>query len=462
MLPGWATWISCAGLGLEGYRRAPTPVVKIAFANAVYIYYIQRQMTDSATYFFRQVQADSVLAPAHFRGQLYLNFGSMLIESGTPALAIPYVLKAADILRQTGEPIPKVFFNIALSYHLLQQPRLSNAYLDSIEMNTIPGDKWGFIKEIWALRSENFKNQGQYLLAKTAMDSAMVSYNIQMDSSLLGQARELEAKYTVQAKDKAIESLSQSNQLHERINAQQRTIIFSMVVVGSLVVLLAFLLWRRRQTQVRLRQVLLEQQLLRSQMNPHIIFNILNILQRFIRMGDNARALDSLAKISHFIRLTLENAREQYVSLQDEVDALQYYLHLQQSIYVDRFDYEISLFDSFAESSLLIPPMLLQPFVENAILHGIKNSAQKGKVSIRIDKLPDTLSCRIEDNGVGLESADSKGEKRSVSTAITRERLQLLARQTGKQASLDIYDKSSVGEGQGVVVLLTIPFKTAF
>jgi LytS/YehU family sensor histidine kinase len=198
-------------------------------------------------------------------------------------------------------------------------------------------------------------------------------------------------------------------------------------------------------------------------MEPHFIFNTISVLQSLVRQNERELSIKYLSQFARLLRISLENAREELVPLKVEIEALQHYLSLQQVRFRNVFTYTIDTYEGYADEAdeLLIPPMLLQPFVENAIQHGMagmKDNAGKIRISIRKDAK--TLRFLIEDNGqleTHLRQTDPV-KKNSLSTTITRERLALLSRQAGMPASLDILRRPK-SAGGGMVVTMVIPFQ---
>jgi LytS/YehU family sensor histidine kinase len=209
------------------------------------------------------------------------------------------------------------------------------------------------------------------------------------------------------------------------------------------------------------REESLRQQLLRSRMDSHFLSNTLMGLQRFIRLGDSEGAGKFIQQLGRLIRLSLENAGQPFVPLKNELEALENYLLLQQTLFCNQFDYLIEVEGVDDPEEILIPPMLLQPFTENAILHGFAGQKEKGLLNIRIQKNHEALYCIIEDNGRGfLRYAETnKDHRQSLSTAINQERLQILSRQTRTAARLTIIDKKATSGETGVRVELIVPYK---
>lgn len=210
----------------------------------------------------------------------------------------------------------------------------------------------------------------------------------------------------------------------------------------------------------------LEQKALRLQMNPHFIFNSLNAIQNFVLANDTDKAVNYLAKFSHLMRMILANSTASLITLKDELKALTYYIDLEKLRFDDKFDYvirkEANIDDEFVE----IPPMLFQPYVENAIIHGLVNSTNAGLLDISLRRLNrGTLLCTIKDNGIGRDKANEIRSKSGIKRQpkgmmITQERIEIFNRQNRKNFSVKISDlKNDQGEPLGTKVEFTIQYK---
>jgi anti-sigma regulatory factor (Ser/Thr protein kinase) len=209
----------------------------------------------------------------------------------------------------------------------------------------------------------------------------------------------------------------------------------------------------------------LEQKSLRLQMNPHFIFNSLNSIQSFIVNNDSDKATLYLAKFAQLMRLILSNSREPYVPLKDELKALQYYMDIENLRFDNKFTSRIVLDPNVDDDFIGIPPMIIQPYVENAILHGIIHLHGKGNILISLSIKNDLLVCIVEDDGVGrkkaMEFKEHSGLKhKSRGMLITKERLEILNKQLKGQVSvnvIDLFDES--GKARGTRVEIYIPFQ---
>lgn len=143
-------------------------------------------------------------------------------------------------------------------------------------------------------------------------------------------------------------------------------------------------------------------QSLRREMNPHFIFNSLNSVNHFIRQNDELAANQYLSKFSKLMRNIMENSKDDYIPLNVELELIENYLALEKSRFQDKFEYEVNIDNSLKNSELKIPSMLIQPFIENSIWHGLRYKESKGKVEILIDYQDNKLIVKIKDNGIGI------------------------------------------------------------
>jgi sensor histidine kinase YesM len=210
----------------------------------------------------------------------------------------------------------------------------------------------------------------------------------------------------------------------------------------------------------------LEQKALRLQMNPHFMFNSLNAIQNFVLANDTDKAVNYLAKFSHLMRMILANSTASLITLKDELKSLTHYLDLEKLRFDDKFEYTIRRDPDIDEEFVEIPPMLFQPYVENAIIHGLINSPRQGLLEIILKRITrGTLLCIIRDNGIGREKAtelrNESGIKRQPKgMIITQERIEIFNKQNRKNFSVKVTDlKDQHGEATGTQVEFTIHYK---
>lgn len=240
-----------------------------------------------------------------------------------------------------------------------------------------------------------------------------------------------------------------------------------LILMGALVALMAV---RYRIGRIRkegaLNQKITEMEMtaLRAQMNPHFIFNSLNSIESFIMANEKRLASDYLNKFASLMRMILENSRKQAVSLARDMEAMRLYVDLEKLRFEDKFCYITEIDPPLLVGDYKVAPLLIQPFVENAIIHGIAPSEREGlylKIAVRLDG--DYIHYAIEDNGIGraaslaYTSRSRTVEHKSLGLAISRERIDLLNRLKGSDAVLEIVDLvDKEGKAAGTRVLLTL------
>jgi len=198
---------------------------------------------------------------------------------------------------------------------------------------------------------------------------------------------------------------SKDNELQSERNKQQSIIIYSLSAGLLLLLLLAFYMYRNMKQQ-RVNNNLLALKSLRSQMNPHFIFNALNSVNSFIASNDERTANRYLTDFSKLMRSVLENSEEDFIPLSKEIELLELYTKLEHFRFQEKFDYNITVDEAINVDDFLIPPMLLQPYIENAVWHGLRYKEEKGLLLISLNTHAENeLQIVIEDNGIGREKS---------------------------------------------------------
>lgn len=255
-------------------------------------------------------------------------------------------------------------------------------------------------------------------------------------------------------------SIAKEAALNEALaRSQKEKLIGAIVLLVIILVLLSILYFLKfRNIKVAHEAVVTEQRLLRSQMTPHFIFNSLSVLQGMILNKEDTKAIRYLSKFSKLLRLILENSREKLVPLEEELSAIQNYVDLHNMRSESKFEYKLHL-RGLDDIDIFVPPMLIQPFVENAIQHGFNKNYKDAVISVSLTLKDNKLLCIIQDNGKGLNTNKQVNkDKKSLSTAITSERLKLFAKEYNVVCKLIVEDRSKYNE-QGTQVKLLMPYK---
>lgn len=243
-----------------------------------------------------------------------------------------------------------------------------------------------------------------------------------------------------------------------------------LLALGGLIY--AFIRWRinlvqdreRLQSAYNQRLAEVEMSALRAQMNPHFVFNCLNSINRYILLNQPLVASQYLTKFARLIRLVLDNSKSEMISLEKELETLRLYIEMEAVRFEGRFQYNIQIDEAIDPGSLDIPPMLIQPYVENAIWHGLLHrKGNDGQLDIQIKLEHRDMIIWITDNGVGREAAQalkskSASEHKSHGMTVTAERLKLLSNLYNREIHAQVHDLlQRDGSAAGTRVILTIP-----
>ena len=250
-------------------------------------------------------------------------------------------------------------------------------------------------------------------------------------------------------------------------------ILFILSVFSASVYFLILQIEKERKRKKQLEEIQnrakilgLEQQTLNAHMNRHFIFNALNSIQYYINTQDRKMANMYLSNFAALVRKNLDSAQQESIYLKDELERLRLYMNLEQMRFKDRFDFEIDVEKKLDIDHILVPSMILQPFVENSIMHGILPSERKGIINISIRTHNNDLSFEIKDNGIGIETSITQKEgstSHHVSNGmkITKQRMELLNKITLQNYHVDgpkqITDEN--GKAMGTSALITLPIK---
>jgi tetratricopeptide (TPR) repeat protein len=256
-----------------------------------------------------------------------------------------------------------------------------------------------------------------------------------------------------------ISQLEEEKKLRDEIIQRKNIFNYSLIIsVVVLMILLTLIFLAQRKLKINNKKIALQS--LRREMNPHFIFNSLNSINQYITLNDELEANQFLTQYSKLMRTVMENSSDDFISFSKETEFLKNYLILEKKRFTDAFDYTLKIDESIEHSSnLFIPGMLVQPFIENAIWHGLRYSKDKGKLQIRFSKIGESLRIEIEDDGIGIKKSKehkTMHQKQNKSRGIknTLERIDLLNYVYKKNISCTIQDKELPETG----VLVTIDF----
>ena len=306
------------------------------------------------------------------------------------------------------------------------------------------------IKDAYKTMSDAFSMLNQDKKALEFYIKYKVMYDSIFNAENRDQLNELEKKYQTEKKQQQIEL--QELKLAQQSSELKQEKLLKKTLTGGVIALLllfafvsyAYTLKRKSNIKINLQKekienqakylkkanVVLQQQALSAQMNPHFMYNSLNSVQNYILKNDRIKSSEYLSKFSNLMRKVLENSQNSLITLQEEFEALNLYVDMELIRFKNSFDYKLNIMDGLDLSKYEIPPLILQPFVENAIHHGLRNKAGDKKLKIDVGKKDNIIFIIIEDNGVGREEARKRKQKKlhtykSYGTEITAKRIDL-------------------------------------
>jgi tetratricopeptide (TPR) repeat protein len=408
--------------------KEDTSYIVLSLSNLGWNYYLNKNY-NSAIKFYNSSLKNSIPAKRYsYSSNSFGNLGTIYRDMGDLEKSISYYKKSID----QAKIIEDVY-------------NLSWVYKDMSDMY---------------LRKRDTSNAfNAYVLHKKYSDSMILKNNTQG----LTDAR---VRYEADAHNKEVELLSL------RVS-NQKILIYACTGLFILSVAIAILLLsrakintKRRISEMNRKISEITQANLRQQMNPHFIFNTLNSIQYYMYQHDKLATNNYLTKFSSLMRKVLENSQHTSVPLRDELDALNLYLDLEMIRFKDKFNYEIKVDEEIDTILYKVPTMLIQPYVENSICHGLMPSEGKGLIKINIKLENKYISCVIEDNGIGREAAQDKKRNRdnnhnSLGTLIVSSRLDLVNALYGTSLKTIYTDLKNIkGEPEGTMVEIQIPIMT--
>lgn len=405
----------------------------------------------------------------------YLNIAQIYIYQAKYDKALEYAMKGLKISESMQNKVEINHSHIVLSkiFKLQKKYGLSITHAEKAlkigQETEHPAEINMAAKQLFDIYTETKEPEKANKFHQLYIETKAVLDNQESKNALLEQ----KLKYEYEKKELISKAENEKKLVELASENQKRNLLKNiwLIVFGAVLILISvsvFFLYRNfKQKSVITNQKnnLLKQKLLVSQMNPHFIFNSLNAIQNYIFKQDSLKAGNYLTQFSELIRMILDFSRKDYISVESEVKLLNTYLELQKLRFESKFDYQISVDEKIDRETIHIPPMLAQPFIENAIEHGLFYKKEKGRVDVRLYYEKGFLIYEIEDDGVGMEEAMKlknklKSSYESLATIITKERMDTLNEQSKSDIEIEIIDKKNNAAGDsGVKVKFIVPFK---
>ena len=350
-------------------------------------------------------------------------------------------------------------FNLNLLAELYlanNQPLSANKYIKELQqieaLSVYPNERMRYYK----IKSDYEQALGNYLGALFWKDKHYELKDSLRNDEVGRNIANMEITYETEKKENQIKLLTASNQ----IKKQRNILWISVSVILLLILIVGIMFYLKHKKQNAQRQEDLKQQLLRSQMNPHFLFNALGSIQNFMLKNETQKAAGYLNNFASLTRNILEHSAREFVSVSDEIETLRNYMELEKMRLNNSFEFKISYDKELEMDFINIPPMLIQPFIENAIKHGLNDLDYKGLLELKFEEKESVLHIEIADNGVGIDHTKENKSKlhRSMSMNIFEQRRIVLAKRTKRAIWLEVCDRSNlITSTTGTLVKIEIP-----
>lgn len=451
-------------------EKLKDPTVGITITNIANCYLKQKNFDKAFDYYVQAKKSFDKFPNPRGLGEWYNNFGLLFKETKNTSKAIENWNLAIVTFSSIDDK-----FGVADTYlHLGQLYLDQNQSAKAIEMAKKAlqlSTELGVLEQQMLsekLLSDSFSKQNNaslalshYKLYNKAKDSLINEENtrksVEAEMNFEFEKKEALHKKEIENKELLLKEESKRSKLQ----------LFFSLLFGVLLFGLGFLIYNRiqlKKTLVLQKELAeYEQKALHLQMNPHFVFNCLGSISSFIVNNGNESAIKYLAKFSKLMRLTLEYSKESLIPIDKEIEGLQNYLELEQLRFNNKFSFSIDKSNAI-EDDMSIPPLLLQPFVENAIIHGVIPKKELGTIAIHFFIEKEHLVCTVEDDGIGFQQSQLNKEKtvvihKSMALDITKKRLQMIESTTNQKADFSIEEIVKENQIKGTKVVLHLPIQ---
>ena len=438
------------------------------------------------------------------------NIGNIYMDEGNYTESIKYALEALKIYEETGDKngIAGAYNNIGANYTLQHKyadainkisvasrlfeevgnrrnfvTSLGDIGVDFYELKQYKKAEEYFSKQLAIARAieslqqvneaydhlrELYEREGDYKKALVAYKAFVTTRDSMFNEENTRKTVRSQMQYDFDKKESIARADEARKEAEVGLKLQRKNIIiYGACSAFIALAVIGMLLFRQNKLRTNQQKAVLEQKQLRAQMNPHFIFNCLNSIQHFVVANDVKNANKYLSGFALLMRQTLENSKQGVVTLRREIEYLENYLELEAMRFEDKFSYSIACGAELNKDTIEIPAMIIQPFIENAIRHGLCYLEQrKGMLKISFYRNGNYLYCEVDDNGIGREESRrlklrSEMVYESHGMELTRQRLALVSKSVGTEYKLEIIDKRNAAlEAEGTTIIIKFPLES--
>ncbi|WPU92231.1 histidine kinase [Mucilaginibacter sabulilitoris] len=471
---------------LDFYGRIKDSSLKIQNYLKVGEVYSLKDDFEHAKYYYQSYLSTLNKTDKYDFSKPYTLLGEMYVSMGKYDTALYYLNTALTGFKQVNDNnwVMRTLLELGKTYNTLHRPKQASVYLKELLSSASQSGARQYVLEANYLLYQIEESRGNY---KSAYAHLKEYTSLNKVIGITQSARKLAffkaSAQLAQAKLK-IDLLNRDKQLQvEELKSVSQQRMFMLIGVLGLCLIFGVLIrnaYLKRKNADHLRQLTqnelqieklentkklaeLEMQMLRTQMNPHFIFNSLNSINRFILQNNKTDAAEYLTKFSRLVRMILQNSQNTIITLEDELNALRLYLELEMLRFDNRFSYNLTIENDVDISMIKVPPLIIQPFVENAIWHGLMPKETPGLVEIVITEADNMLITKVSDDGVGRAQAVPEENNhvknhRSYGIDLTTQRIKIMYNETPSKAPVTINDLTDTeGNPAGTEVILILP-----
>jgi len=441
-------------------KAQQSPAAAVSSSNIGLIYLNQNLKNEARKHFDESLLLFEKSPDPRGLGELYNNYSRLYIGENKYTDAKVVLLKAENTFQSIQDQfgLSDTYLLLAEIYfeenNLVKAFEFANKSLGMSRKLDFPETKMKAEK----LLSEIYDKQGNQKMALVHLKN----YDLEKDKLETVENEQLRLKTELNFEYEK----SELEKKEMKTRGKLLLVIIAVVLISLFCGLFFHHRNKEREKTVQLQKQLaeFEHKALHLQMNPHFVFNCLAAISSFIMQNGKEDAIKYLSKFSKLMRLTLEFSKESAIPIDKEIEALQNYLELEQLRFSQKFDFSIHKSQEI-EDDTAIPALLLQPYVENAIIHGVAPKESRGFIKIDFMLKADYLICTIEDNGIGIETSQKMKENmvqvhKSMALEISKKRLETLEELENKKVILNVSElKNDDGTAKGTLIILELPLK---
>ncbi|WP_158538715.1 tetratricopeptide repeat-containing sensor histidine kinase [Chitinophaga skermanii] len=441
----------------------------INYGNIGYAYEGLGQLDRAVDNYKKSLAANIELDNSTGMSICYTSLGSAYQKKKEYETAMDYLMKSLAVNDRVDDKVHSAENYLQIGKLLTEQHKFEEGR-KFIHNAIYLGETWRFkstLMEAYQALADNYKHAGDFEASLENMRQSLVYKDSLLNEKSATAYAQVQAIYDVDRKDNQIKVLQHEKDINQMRTKRNFAWLMSLAIILCVLVIGGYFYIRHRNLQNNKHTLQLELRSLRSQMNPHFIFNSLSSIHRYIWGNNQEEASDYLTKFSKLMRMILENSQHTFIPLGNELESLTLYLDLEALRCNNMFEYQVNVDDDVNMDEVLVPPLIIQPYVENAIWHGLVHRKEKGLLTIDVKIKGKLLYCTVTDNGIGRKKAMEIKEKKgrvhqSLGMTVTEGRIALIKKiNNSKETNIsivDLYDENQEPGGTKVIIVLPVEF----